>query len=92
MAHSQQLSSKKQERDYIPEKKGVPIASRSSSSNSNKMKFRMMMMSNVVKRENKSNNRYYNEDLDSNRMEKLLIKYDSSNPYEETRNTAVAQA
>ena len=51
-----------------------------------------MMMSNIVKLENKNNNRYYNEDLDSTRMEKLLIKYDSANPYEQTRNTAVAQA
>ena len=34
-----------------------------------------------AKSETKKYNRYYQEDLDRTRMEKLLVKYDQGNPY-----------
>jgi hypothetical protein len=41
------------------------------------------MMYTSAKSETKKYNRYYQEDLDHTRMEKLLVKYDQGNPYME---------
>jgi len=60
-------------RDYIPEKKEVSIASASIKQNNLIMK---KMMYTSAKSETKKYNRYYQEDMDRTRMEKLLVKYD----------------
>jgi hypothetical protein len=64
------------EKYCIPESKDVPIASSGGGIKSN---TKIMSIHNSVsKRKNIQNNRYFNEDLDSTRLEKLLIKYDKT--------------
>jgi hypothetical protein len=56
----------------------VSIASASIKQNNLIMK---KMMYTSAKSETKKYNRYYQEDMDRTRMEKLLVKYDKGDPY-----------